>query len=213
MKLDRALLVGGTAVAAILLGRFAIDFGRWMPLWLAIPAWLLVLLTLGIAGRSAFRTEPATEVTPASIAPRERAALFAMVPLGFVGSSLDCMGLSLDGCTTTCSLLKVVWFPALLVACAVAAFTTTKHALTAVIALSFVSLIPHCICRNPVNAWWMDRLGQSPMCLGWGFVASLVALGALVRRSHVRAALGASGAITGGTMGFFIGHHYFHFPW
>lgn len=210
MTFARALLCVGTLVSAALLGRFAIDFGTWMPSWLAVPAWLLVAATLYVAGRNAFRRPTGK---PALLAPWARGALFAAVPLGFVGSSLDCMGLSLGGCTTTCSLLKIVWFPILLLACGTALLTGKRQVLTAVVALSFVSLVPHCICRNPVNAWWMDRLGSSPMCLGWGFVASIVALGALVQRSHVRAALGVSGAITGGTMAFFVGHHYFRFPW
>lgn len=210
MSLDGALLRVGAVIAALLLGRFAIDFGRWMPIWLAVPSWVLVAATIVVAGRNAFRRERSS---PPALAPWARLVLVATVPLAFVGSSLDCMGLSLGGCTTTCALLKSVWFPALLVACGFAAITAKGSALTAVIALSFVPLIPHCVCRNPVNAWWMDRLGTSPMCLSWGFVASVVALGALVQRSHVRAALGVSGAITAGTLGFFLGHHYFHFPW
>jgi hypothetical protein len=215
MNIERALLGFGTVVAAVLLGRFAIDFGTWMPAWLAVPAWLLVVVTLFVAGRNALRASPTPTPTPTprEITPLQRGSLLTMAPLAFVGSSLDCMGLSLGGCTTTCALLKVTWFPVFVAACAIAAFTTKRRALTAVIALSFVSLVPHCVCRNPVNAWWMDRLGSSPMCLGWGFVASLVALGALARRSHVRSALGVSGAITGGTMAFFVGHHFFRFPW
>lgn len=220
MAIERMLLGIGTAVAALLLGRFALDFATWMPLWLTVPAWLLVAGTLAVAAANAFgRAGPRSSDTahgaarPRELAAWERGLLLASVPLGFVGSSLDCMGLSVGGCTTTCALLKSAWFPLFLVACGVAAFTSRKRALTVVLALSFVPLIPHCICRNPVNAWWMDRLGSSPMCLGWGFVASVVALGALLRRTHVRPALGVSTAITGGTMAFFVGHHYFRFPW
>ena len=48
--------------------------------------------------------------------------------------------------------------------------------------MSFVPLVPHCVCYNVGNAWWIDRLGASPVCYGWGFVVTMLSLSCLQQR-------------------------------
>jgi hypothetical protein len=76
-----------------------------------------------------------------------------------------------------------------------------------------VPLAPHCLCFNPGNGWWIERLGASPTCYAWGFVVSLIALSALGAGKRAWPSLLVNGAIIGGATAFFVGHHYFHFPW
>jgi hypothetical protein len=214
-KLQRLLFWAAWLIAALLLGRFAIDFMKEMPALLAAPFVLLVVVTLGVAAMNilaADRSEPiARERTwPARLA---TVLLLLSVPLGFLASSLDCTGLSLSGCTPFCTFIKTVWIPALAL-CGVAYATRRSPGLLALVLLmSFVPLAPHCICFNVGNGWWIDRLGASPTCYAWGFAASLIALGALRAGKHEWSSLLVNGAIIGGATAFFVGHHYFHFPW
>jgi hypothetical protein len=86
--------------------------------------------------------------------------------------------------------------------------------LLAITVMSLVPLYPHCVCYNAANAWWIDRLGASPECYVWGLMASVVAVGGLCaggKRSLVSAVV--SWSIIGGALAFFVGHHYFGFPW
>ena len=85
--------------------------------------------------------------------------------------------------------------------------------LTAIAVMSFVPLFPHCVCYNVGNAWWIDRIGASPLCYGWGFVASVIAVSALRRGPRMWVSVATCGAIVTGATGFFVAHHYFHFPW
>jgi len=47
------------------------------------------------------------------------------------------------------------------------------------------------------NGWWIDRIGASPLCYGWGFVVSVIAVGALRRGGSYWASLLVALAIIG----------------
>jgi hypothetical protein len=112
----------------------------------------------------------------------------------------------LTGCSTFCTLVRFGWPPLLLV-------LAIRREWNGVLALAALALIPHCVCRNPVNAWWIDRLGASPDCYAPAALVTLMATVAL--RSNARLALSAVAgyAIIGGVMTFFVGHHFFRIPW
>jgi hypothetical protein len=139
--------------------------------------------------------------------------LVALIPLGFLASSLDCTGLSAQGCSPFCTFVKLIWIPLIAAVCVIHFFTRGAAWLTAIIAMSFVPLAPHCVCYNLGNAWWIDRIGASPLCYVWGFVISIVAVGALRSGAHLYRALTVCLTIIAGASGFFVSHHYFHFPW
>jgi len=77
----------------------------------------------------------------------------------------------------------------------------------------FVPLFPHYICYNVGNAWRIDPVGASLVCYAWGFVMSVIAVGALVRTANVWPSLGVCFTIITGAASFFVLHHYFQFPW
>jgi hypothetical protein len=205
------LLVVGLVLAFLLLTRFTIDFYLEMPLWLAVPFSLLVVaavlmaaLHLGTWGRTGAVVDPAKP---------SRALLLATIPLGFLASTLDCSGLAPNGCTPLCTLIKLGLIPALALLCALYFFRPFIGLPILIGLLSFVTLVPHCVCTNVGNGWWIARLGASPMCYVWGFSVSLIALGAIRSGRHAALSLLVNAAILGGAMAFFISHHYFHFPW
>jgi len=82
-----------------------------------------------------------------------------------------------------------------------------------ILLMIFVPLAPHCTCFNVGNGWWIERVGASPTCYAWGFTTSLIALGALRAGQRQWLSLLVNAAIIGGATAFFVGHHYFHFPW
>jgi hypothetical protein len=201
-------------ISAVLLIRFAIDFSEGMKWWLAAPFCVLVIVALGVGVANVFsaaRSEGVTRHRP--LRDPTRALLLAAIPLGFLASSLDCMGLSLAGCSPFCAFVKLAWIPLIAGVCAVYFFTGKQVCLTAIAAMSFVPLVPHCVCYNVGNAWWIDRIGASPLCYGWGFVVSVIAAGALRRGAHLWPSLVVCFAILAGAAGFFVSHHYFQFPW
>lgn len=209
--LQRALLVLSLIVSAILLTRFAIDFVGEMPLILSAPFVLLVLLALAIAAwniRQTFQPQRAKIISPLA-----RNVLLAAIPLSFWASSLDCSGLALQGCTPFCSFIKLAWIPLIAVVALASIFAKSDGLLVFIGALSFVPLVPHCLCFNVGNGWWIERMGSSPMCYVWGFVVSLIAVSALKSKAQVWLSLLICSAILCGAFGFFISHHYFHFPW
>jgi hypothetical protein len=206
----RALLLLGLLVSAVLLIRFAIDFSNEMKWWLAGPFCVLVITALGVGIANVFgapKSEPLTHSRAKS------AMLLAVIPLGFLASSLDCTGLSLQGCSPFCTFVKLIWIPPIAVACAGSFFARKPVWFTAIALMSFVPLVPHCVCYNVANAWWIDHLGASPLCYGWGFVVSVIAVGALRKGVNLWASLVICFAIVAGSVAFFISHHYFHFPW
>jgi hypothetical protein len=212
-SLQKWLLRFGLVISAVLLIRFAIDFSEAMRWWLAAPFCLLVIFALGVgaANTVSLRIESVTAQRP--LRDSKRALLAASIPLGFLASSLDCMGLSLRGCSPFCTFTKLVWIPLIAAVCAVYLFRGKQVWLTSIAAMSFLPLFPHCVCYNVGNAWWIDRIGASPVCYAWGFVVSIIALGALLRGERFWMALSVCLATITGATGFFVAHHYFDFPW
>jgi len=227
LKLQQWALVFGLCVAAVLLVRFALDLTAEADLYLAVPFWLLVFTSLSVPAAALLRPNGGGSTAAPG---RWSGLLLAAIPLGFVSSSLDCTGLSAQGCSRFCTFVKVVWIP-LIAITALATYLTVARGQPnkagendrryrvgtalglALTAMSFLPLLPHCVCYNAGNGWWIDRLGASPTCYAWGFATSLVALSALSRGKLTRlSALVCAAIITGG-MAFFIGHHYFRFPW
>jgi len=208
--LQRWLIRSGVFVAAALLVKFALDFGAQMPFWLAAPFGLLVAAAIAIASINAFANR---EDAAPRRSEKARALLLAALPLGFLASSLDCMGLSVAGCSRVCTAIKLVVIPVIALASAAYFRTADAPLLFGVGLFSFVTLIPHCMCYNPGNGWWIDNLGASPVCYVWGFMVSMIALGALGDRGRVWGSVAVCYAIIIGAMSFFLAHHYLHFPW
>lgn len=204
------LLFIGLLVAGLLLIRFSIDLGAHMPLLIGLPFWVLVIVSLAIMVWNIFAQRSEAE-RPMSKA--EQGFFLALIPLGFIVSSLDCAGFDFKGCSPFCTFVKLVWVP-LMTAIGVIYFLTKEPALVAgLLVMSFVPLAPHCLCYNAANAWWIDRIGASPECYVWGYTVSLIAIGACRGRAGQRASAAVSMAIIAGGLGFFISHHYFQFPW
>jgi hypothetical protein len=206
-------------VSMVLLYQFAFDFIRMMPPLLSLPFVLLVVSAIIVASLNLFvifknktgeglrRNDESTANRPA------RFALLCAVPLGFVASSLDCSGLSLQGCTPFCTFIKLIWIPAIAIVCLLDFFKEKSWLLLLISLMAFVPLVPHCLCYNVGNGWWIDHFGASPMCYAWGFVVTLIAASAIKSGNQLWLALLLNGAIIGGAFTFFISHHYFHFPW
>ena len=140
-------------------------------------------------------------------------ALLLSVPLGYLASSLDCTGLAARGCAPFCTFVKVAWVP-LVVAAALLYLRTGRDAILLLMtAMFFVPLVPHCVCGNGANAWWIREVGASPQCYLWGFAASLLAVTSLYEGAWRRLSLAACYAIVVGAVSISVGHHYLHLPW
>jgi hypothetical protein len=201
----------GLLIASALLIRFAVDFSDEMSPTLALPFWALVLTALSVAALNiilAIREKG--ERAPGL---KRRAILLAAVPLGFLASTLDCMGLSVKGCSGYCTFIKLGWIPLITLACAAYLITRKAWLITAIALMAFVTLAPHCVCYNPGNGWWIDRLGSSPVCYSWGFLVSMISVGALRPGALYWPSVGVCYAIITGATAFFVAHHYLHFPW
>jgi hypothetical protein len=209
--LQRWLLRAGLIISAVLLIRFAIDFSIEMKWWLGVPFWLLVITALSVGAINVFGAGKVDGAANSDL--KVKTLLLAAIPLGFLASSLDCTGLSLQGCSSFCTFIKLVWIPLIAAACLVYYRTSKPAWLTVIVVMSFVALVPHCLCYNVGNAWWIDRIGASPLCYGWGFVVSTIAAGALRRGKGYWPSLLISFAIILGATTFFVSHHYFQFPW
>jgi hypothetical protein len=210
-KIQRALLGIAFLVSSILLTRFTIDFFLEMPLLLAIPFSILAGAALCIAALNLLELVKGTGVV--TFSGTSKALLLAAIPLGFLASTLDCSGFARQGCTPFCTFIKLFWIPLIGVACALFFCKPMNWLLLAISVMSFVTLVPHCICYNVGNGWWMERLGASPMCYVWGFVVTLISISAIKSGARLWFSLLVNGAIIGGALAFFISHHYFHFPW
>ncbi len=210
-RLQQWLLRLGFVLSAVLLIRFAIDFSEGMRWWLAAPFCLLVIVALAVGVANVFGGPTSESGTPDRGA--KLALLLAAIPLGFLASSLGCMGVSPEGCSPFCTFVKLAWIPVLAIVCAIYFFFGKPTWLTAIAAMSFLPLFPHCICYNLGNAWWIDRIGASPLCYSWGFVVSVIAVSALRRGDRLWASIVTCAVIVTGSTGFFVAHHYFHFPW
>lgn len=209
--LNRWLLRIGALISATLLIRFAIDFSIEMNWWPAAPFWLLVTAALAVSGINAFGAQQLEILANSNL--KARALLLTLIPLGLLASSLDCTGLSLRGCSPYCTFIKLVWIPLIAAICVVYYLTSKPAWLTMIILTSFVALVPHCVCYNVGNGWWIDQIGASPLCYGWGFVVSMIAVSALRRGTAYFPSLLVSLTIILGATTFFVSHHYYHFPW
>lgn len=197
-------------ITALLLTRFAVDFSRELSAMLAVPFWALVAATLGVCVLNlSGGKKNATDELPNTT----RALLLAAIPLGFLASSLDCTGLDLNGCTPFCTFIKTIWIPAMAIVCTAYYFWRLAPLRLAITVMAFVPMVPHCLCYNVGNGWWIERLGASPMCYVWGLAVSVVAMSAMTSRKHILVSLGVVLTIIAGATVFFIAHHYFHFPW
>ena len=207
-KLQPAVLYAGLILSALLLVKFAIDFTTESNLLLAAPFWLLVIVALAVAFSNMI-AGPRLNPFPKTA----RILLLAAIPLAFLASSLDCTGLSAEGCSPYCTFIKTVWVPLIAAVSAVYFFSGRDWLLLAISVMSFAPLAPHCVCYNPGNGWWIEHIGASPVCYSWGFVVSVISVGALRTAGRAWPSLLVSGAIIGGSTAFFVAHHYFHFPW
>ena len=210
-RLQYLILCFGLLIASVLLLRFALDFSEEMPLLLAVPFWALVLASLATAAINLFLSKNGTRDDEPTR--RGSAILLIAIPLGFLASTLDCMGLTLEGCTSFCTFIKLGWIPLMTLVCVAYLITRKAWLITAIALMSFAPLVPHCVCYNAGNGWWIDRLGASPVCYSWGFVVSLISVGALRPGALYWPSVGVIYAIIAGAIGFFVTHHYLHFPW
>ncbi len=210
-RLQYLILCLGLLTASVLLVRFALDFGNEMSIMLALPFWALVLTALAIAAINIFRGERHKEnYVPGR---KREIAMLTAVPLGFLASTLDCMGLSVEGCTAYCTFIKLGWVPLITLVCVAYVITRKSWLITAIALMAFATLVPHCVCYNPGNGWRIDRLGSSPVCYSWGFLVSVISVGSLRPGALYWPSVGVCYAIITGATGFFISHHYLHFPW
>ncbi|HKP86494.1 MAG TPA: hypothetical protein VJZ26_10375 [Blastocatellia bacterium] len=210
-NLQRALSWVAIIIAAFVLVKFSIDFTAEMSALLAAPFWLLSVAALGVACRNTVAASGDESRSP--LPTSARVLLLGMIPLGFLASSLDCAGLSLAGCAPFCSFIKTVLIPALAVGCAAYFFTGSRGLLFGISAMSFAPLVPHCVCFNVGNGWWIERIGSSPVCYAWGFVVSVISVSALCFGQKPWPSILVNAAIISGATIFFVSHHYFHFPW
>ena len=212
-RLQQWLLRVGVVISAVLLARFAIDFAVGMSWWLALPFCLLVVLAVGVGATNVFSAGTDVIADQRARGNSKRALLLTVIPLGFLASSLDCMGLSVQGCSPFCTFVKLIWIPLMAGVCAAYFFSGGPVLLTAIVGSLFVPIVPHCVCYNVGNAWWIDRLSASPLCYGWGLVISVIAVSALRTGTRLWRSLITCAIVIGGAVGFFVAHHYFHFPW
>jgi hypothetical protein len=210
----RPLFAIAIAACAILLGRFAFDFSREFPLF-AVPFCALVVAALGLASLNAFAGNERTYLRFISgrAVRVARPILIALIPVGFLASSLDCTGLALEGCSQFCTFVKLVWVPLIAVVC-FAYWARRRAGLVALLlVMSLVPLFPHCVCDNVANRWWIETIGASPECYAWGATGSVLALSSLRNDDRLWPTVVVCGAIVAGSLAFFVAHHYFHFPW
>src|SRR5262249_8456876 len=141
------------------------------------------------------------------------AGLLLAVPLGFLASALDCTGLSLSGCSGFCTFVKNVWIPIIALGVITYLVTESRAVLLSMSVMSLLPIMPHCVCYNVANAGWIDHIGASPECYAWGLAVSVVALSSVTRGVNRWASVALCYSIIAGSTAFFLGHHYFHFPW
>jgi hypothetical protein len=207
----RWLVLTTAAAVLIVYARGSYDFSRFEPL-VAVPIWLFFLGTLWLVSanlRAAFRVPQ-----PSSVVGRwSRFALVAAIPVGLLASGLDCTGATLSGCSPVCFFLIRIGTPLVALAAAAYVITGRPWLLTAVTAMCLVFLVPNCHCYNPLNRWWLHRLPLSPACFAASLWAGVIAIAALSWRKLVPLAVAACWLVNAILLGFFVGHHYFHFPW
>ncbi|MFN2385198.1 MAG: hypothetical protein ABR576_02755 [Thermoanaerobaculia bacterium] len=209
----RIVFILAWIAAAALLLRFGRDFtASFWPVGdarraLIFAFWALVAATLGVSAANVFRPRKENPLSAPAVT-----ILRATVPAAFLASSLGCSGLAVAGCSGICTVLRWVGVPVLAVA-ALLSFSGRRVPPHGVLALAAIALLPHCICENPANAWWVAQVGASPMCYAWAFAAALVAFSTESAGGRPLPALLVNGAIVGGSLAFFAGHHFVGYPW
>lgn len=205
------LLLFALLVSSVLLGRLTLDLSA-LAVVLAIAIWGFYLGFLAVAGANtalALRRSRSTR----ELGTRARLALALAVPCAYLASVLDCMGLSFHGCTSACSVLTRGVAPVVGGLVVLYGFTAKQGFLVGALALSFGLLVPNCVCYNPVNAFWIDLWGRSPACFGGSFGVTLLAISALHTRRFVVPSLVLAWGVVIAMLAFFVGHHYFDYPW
>lgn len=201
----------GFALAILLVGRLVIDLAR-LHIALAVCMQAFYGCFLAVVGINVFHlirgAAPGPELTPL-----RRWALAFAVPVALLASVFDCMGLDFVGCTPTCGFLMHVVAPVVSGLVLLYALTGMPIAIAAASLCALGLAFPNCVCRNPVNRWWLQNLEQSPACYASSLGVFLIASTTLVTRRRVGIALATAWAAITAQLGFWIGHHYFHVPW
>ncbi len=208
---QRAVLYLGLLISTCLLVRFAFDFSHFNKTLFAAMS-LLLTAAIVIAAWNIL-TESNGQSTRTVAEDEARALLLVAIPVGLLTSSLDCTGLALRGCTSYCTFVKLILIP-LSALMSYLSFQTGRN-IFLVLALLVASgaLVPHCLCYNPANGWWIDNVGASPQCYLWGFVGALISVSALLKGGGLWLSVSICYVIISGSFSFFIAHHYFQFPW
>jgi hypothetical protein len=204
------LLTLGFVLASALLARLVYDFGRLSGVFLMLVlGFYLVFLVVGLRQvRAAWSL-----AGPAVLTGRQRLGLALAVPVGLLGSVVDCMGLSFEGCSPVCAGLTRFVAPSVALLALLHGWSGARTSRISALALAFLLLVPNCRCRNPANAFWIDFLGLSPACFLSGFAVTVVALGALFTGRYTRISLALAWGTNAVLAAFFVGHHYFDWPW
>lgn len=210
MRRVGALVLVGTLPAAILLGTTAwAMLSVHAELGVAIGIGSLIFLALTIWRAVGAVLEWPTRPVSAGA----RWGLSLAPPLACLGSALGCMGLTLRGCAPACGFLIDVWIPLVSAMFMFHAVTGRQGLLPAIVIASFGLLIPNCRCYNPINGPWIEWLGLSPACYLGGYAITLFSVIALGTGWMVKTSLLLSWTLVGALFFFWIGHHYFRFPW
>lgn len=138
-----------------------------------------------------------------------RVGLEIEIVAAFLLSFVGCFATIFQGCTELCSLHRLVTFPLILIMI----FGLRKWVTQAPLFWLVPSLlIPHCLCANLMNYFFMKRIILSPLCYLLPFGVTMANLAGLTGRApKVWLALSALALL-----GFFIVailHQIFGFPW
>lgn len=197
--------VGWTA-SAILLGRIVLDLPA-LNMALAILAgiWFVAIGALGVGHvAGAFRVAATRESSALS----RHAGLVWVIPIATVASKLDCTGPTLYACGPVCFVLMYLVTPILAYLCYVYFRKGYAKIFFYLVLVEMLYLVPNCTCYNPLNSWWIDRLGLSPACFSLGFTASLVAVSCLFTGKLQRLSLFASWGLVGVMVAIFVDHNF-----
>lgn len=202
----RPLVLAATALAAVLGLVEAAAMPKQAPYSLAITlGFLLGAALFGSLWLSIRRAERPRQLPAAG-----RVAFVVAVPLFYAAASFACLGWSFEGCCPACSLVRYALAP--LVCLAVLLGLRDARFRAYALLLAALSLVPHCVCENMINAPWIARLGRSPMCYAPGFAGTVLAVAALEglsARLSAAVAIVAGGVVAAGS----VGHTVFHVPW
>lgn len=207
------VLALGLLLAAVLVVRLALDFTQLAP-GIGVVVWLFAAAFLGLVGAQASAAWRAPRgATRPELSRAARAGLALSIPFALAGSQLDCMGTIFAGCHPACGFLSSKLAPAVALAALLHAFAGWGGFALAALVLAFPLLVPNCTCRNPVNAYWIELLGKSPACYASSFAVVLTATSALLTRRLVVPALVLCWSVVAVLAAFWVGHHYFDWPW